>query len=346
MEYCNNTLCDLNIIIRKLLREPILLIFYLYILINFLFGLYQIKEGTFLGQCYLNMDFKCYLFNFIFRSFWFERFIEAVFVLLVLDYLFKKILKRRIKFLPTDWKRNILVTSFKWSIPFLFVLQVYFTLKVYGSVRRPHLPLWSLESHLWLFLYPLFSSLPKWSYKFLDFVYVPLWISSHWVFLLVNLSSNEGLKRKLYGVYGISLIIFGILHCLFPATSPIYVKKSYFNYLTQKLSSWHYHKRCLKQQNLFLEKGAEAFRILEGKAITPIAAFPSFHVGYSLLLFLIAYRSFGKALSISSFLFLIFTILGSVILGFHYITDIFFGLGVVYILFRSVEEIEEKFYRN
>ena len=58
-------------------------------------------------------------------------------------------------------------------------------------------------------------------------------------------------------------MIFGFLHCFFPAFSPVYVAKGYFDYLPSILLSWEYHNHCLWQQNLFLTKGVEAFEILK-----------------------------------------------------------------------------------
>jgi len=331
-----------GIVLNGWFKEPILRFFYIYLLFNLFFALYEIGKGSLLGQCYLNMDFKCYLFQFAFRSHWFRESLMIIGVLLLLEYLFNHFFYKNLSIIPKKWKVNLFTTWFKWVVPFFLIIQLYFTLKLYGSIYNHHIPLWKWESPFWSLMHPIFAALPTWVYKFLDIVYVPIWGLAHWVFLFVTMSSNEKLKRRLFGVYGLSLMVFGILHCLFPAVSPIYTAKGYFNYLPDKLFSWHYHNHCLEQENLFLTKGVEAFSLLRGKAITPIAAFPSFHVGYALLLLLMAHEFSGKWLVLISFLFLIFTISGSLILGFHYVADDLIGIIVVYPIYTFIRKTEEK----
>ncbi|MDL1955986.1 MAG: phosphatase PAP2 family protein [Candidatus Desulfofervidus auxilii] len=315
-------------------KEPVLCVFYLYLLFNFFFALFEISQNTLLGQYYLYMNFRGYLFKFILRSHWFKWSLIIISMLLILESFFKE---KLYYFLPHKWKVNILVNWFKWVIPFLFVIQIYFTLKVYGSIYNHHVPLWKWEKGFWILVHPIFSSLPTWLYRFLDIVYVPGWAFAHWLFLLGLISSNETFKKRLFGVYGLSLMLGSILHYLFPAISPIYVDKNYFNYLPSGLISWHYHNYCLEQQTLFLKEGIEAFNLLKGKAIIPIAAFPSFHVGYALQIFLLARDFCKKWVVIISFLFLWLIIIGSLILGYHYLIDDIAGALIVYLMYSLVK---------
>ena len=322
-------------------KEPILSIFYIYLLSNLLFAFFEISRGTLLGQYYLHMELHCYLFQLIIRSSWLKRSLIIVSLLAIIEYFFKKRYKEETIFpLPRQWKRNLIINWFKWAVPFLFIIQTYFTLKVFGSVHNHHLPLWKWETPFWSLMQPVFSSLPAWVYRFLDFIYVPGWGAAHWLFLFGLISGNETFRKRLFGVYGFSLMVGGVLHYLFPAVSPIYVAKDYFNYLPDALISWKYHLHCLHQQNLFLTKGAAVFTFLKGKAITPIAAFPSFHVGYALQLFLLS-RDFGKRWLIAiSFFFLCFIIIGSLILGYHYLIDDIAGMSIVYLMYMLVKKFD------
>jgi len=322
------------------LKEPILRYFYIYLILNLFFAFQEIAKGTLLGQCYLNMDFKCYLFQFAFRSHWFRESLIGLGILIFVEYLFNRSFHKNLPIIPKKWKNNLFNTWFKWVMPFFLIIQVYFTLKLYGSIYNHHIPLWEWEGSFWSLVHPIFASLPTWTYKFLDIVYVPVWGFAHWLFLFALMSSNEKFKRRLFGVYGLSLMIFGILHCLLPAVSPIYIAKDYFNYLPDKLFSWNYHNHCFQQESLFLTKGVEAFTLLKGKAITPIAAFPSFHVGYALLLLLMAREFCSKWLVLVSFLFLFLTILGSLVLGFHYVADDVIGIIVVYPIYIFIRNTE------
>ena len=92
-------------------KEPILSIFYIYLLSNLLFAFFEISRGTLLGQYYLHMELHCYLFQLIIRSSWLKRSLIIVSLLAIIEYFFKKDTKKK-QFSPSpDNGRKILLLT-------------------------------------------------------------------------------------------------------------------------------------------------------------------------------------------------------------------------------------------
>ncbi len=180
----------------------------------------------------------------------------------------------------------------------------------------------------------------------IDFFYT-LWfpiVFTYTVWQIVHVGFGFNRVRYLIS-FGLVWFINGsILALLFSSVGPVYFAEflngaQYFQPLMDQLhkidaqlnASIGYGIANLQVQELLLN----LFKYSKGGIGEGISAMPSLHVSVALLLFLAARRE-NKYIGYFKLIMLVFIIIGSVHLGWHYAVDAYLGLFATYIIWVSV----------
>jgi len=226
-----------------------------------------------------------------------------------------------------------------WVLPLIAAATGYFVLKLKGATSGNHFPLHRIEGPIWRLQRPLLEALPAEIYRVLDWIYMPGYVVTHLPVAVLPVIASERVLERFHGTATVLFAISAFIHLTLPVLSPIYTMGDYFSFLPGDLGCFHHHAESLRQQTLFLREGPAAL-LREGIAVPrPIAAFPSLHVGYCYLLYLIT-REFctgcfwGCALAFASLI-----AAGSIVLGYHYFADGLAGILLVAVVYRGIESV-------
>jgi len=219
---------------------------------------------------------------------------------------------------PQSYFTYVMKNFLMYVLPLFFSARAYFVLKTESVLLgTDSLLLSKLERPLMSSLFLILHHFPAGTFQMLDFIYERVWFFSHLLVPLVCLSRNRKTVELFYSATSILYVACGLLHLALPVLSPFYVFEKSFSFLPESLSTLSFHNQSWSCQ-LAIKKG-----VLDSSCIfQSIRAFPSFHVAYAYLVYLIA-RNSTRSRIIHSFCLLYFVLIaaGSVILGYHFFSD-------------------------
>lgn len=168
-------------------------------------------------------------------------------------------------------------------------------------------------------------------YEPMSLLYSQLWHPIHTVITLMICVSACKVRGQYLLTYVTSWIVAGnILPLFFMAGGPIFYERLTGNPRFAELSQALYAKGRDNASGLSLYDHLwQAYQVPSDFIGGGISAFPSMHVAISTLIFLTA-RSFGLLPSLAALAFLIFTLIGSVNLGWHYAVDGYASILIVW----------------
>ena len=168
-------------------------------------------------------------------------------------------------------------------------------------------------------------------YEPMALVYSQLWHPIHTVITLIICVCAFKVRGQYLLTYVSSWIIAGnIMPLFFMAGGPIFYERLTGNQRFVELSDALNAKARVNASGLNLyDQLWQAYLVPSDFIGGGISAFPSLHVAISTLLFLTA-RSFGRIPTLTALAFLIFTLIGSVNLGWHYAVDGYASLLIVW----------------
>jgi len=146
------------------------------------------------------------------------------------------------------------------------------------------------------------------------------------LFVLVR---DRRLQMRFFGAYFALWIVGGLCAVLAPSLGPVYTHPEWYADLAKPTATrlqaqlWTHYQEALAHPE---DYGA---RVYEG-----IAAFPSLHVAVVALFAFFLYRV-DRRLGWAMFAYTIVVQVGSVLLGWHYAVDGYFGILLAYLLFRT-----------
>jgi hypothetical protein len=228
----------------------------------------------------------------------------------------------------------MLYEFFRAVLAIKLCLLIYTHLKQEIPVLNPNLydeALWRIDCWAHLGFSPVHVSLralsAPWSALLIDRLYA-LWYALKAPFLLYFIWVAKSEKRMHFlTCYLLLWMIGGFFAIAFPSLGPVYTNPELFKHLNTPIAHklqemlWHHY------QQLLADPASYKIYIYEG-----IAAFPSLHIAMAVL-FTIAVKEHRWAFRLMAFYSLSIQI-GSVLLGWHYAVDGYFGallaIGIFY----------------
>ncbi len=169
----------------------------------------------------------------------------------------------------------------------ILVIAVYFALKTASATLTPSSLIIRIETPVWReVILPCVRVIAKRSFimKMLDGFYIPFWgflcVAPFGVVFDPLPETRRGFFLGLWFAY----LICGVLYLVLPTWSPVYSFGEVFTEIPAPISL-HLHEHSLTVTEL-LHRGASIREVIgrAGYPFQPIAAFPSFHVAYVVLI--------------------------------------------------------------
>ncbi|WP_022846784.1 phosphatase PAP2 family protein [Desulfurobacterium sp. TC5-1] len=255
---------------------------------------------------------------------------SSVFVLSILLFFTIGMSTCFVDMLRDDWKgldRKAKESLF-FGVLFITTVWIYMAVKYYvsGYVQYSSL-IPDIERSLFIRVKTIFSFLPA---GFLSYVYENIWGKLHLLPpVLIALSVKN--RKKFFFAFSFMYFAAAICHILLPTRSPVFCYPDLFKNLPDVTAKIHAESAV---DTLFIIK----HKTLPGFPTLADIAFPSLHVGYAFLLFLVS----GKRIKPIAFVFYTLIVAGSIILGFHYVSDCVVGTLLAYTGWKLAEILSGK----
>ena len=226
-------------------------------------------------------------------------------------------------------KRYRLIAFF---VPAMMLVNLtYFTLKAGSVAYNSNFPLILHEYGIWKALRALFASLPHCIYRVLDITYTGVWFASLSALPFSLILLNPKKATTLNSAVLLLLAFTALGNVVLLTSSPVYELHHYFSYLPRDLSTWKIHQASLALSHDLAHLKTALFSGRSAGFFQPVAAFPAFHSGYALLLFL-AFRD-RRCLRILFLAFWLAIVIGGIVLGYHGFSDTFIASLVALAMF-------------
>ncbi len=224
----------------------------------------------------------------------------------------------------------------------IFSIQVYFLLKCF-AITQPYLNFWNIEDSIWKnYIIPFIGKIQDNSFfwNFLDFFYISFWSFSCSLILIAFFLKYKKAKNIIYSL-SLAYLFTGILYILFPIKSPYYIYEKEFSFLKQKATkSFYLHQKSEEVTNSLKKEGIKKTISSLGYPIQPIVAFPSFHITYAVIIsymfYLLYFYKHKKIGMLAGFLYIGGTSFSAILLGFHWLLDVIFGLLIAFFVIFCV----------
>ncbi|PMG82814.1 hypothetical protein BCU83_00670 [Vibrio breoganii] len=255
----------------------------------------------------------------------------------------KRQIKVAIFFILLVTINSSLYTSFKGIIPKINYFNFDLTLAYVDKIIHFGISPWEI-SHIVL-------DSPYWSFA-ISIVYT-LWLFAFWWFVCAIIFSLKDFRTKLLIISGYNFIWIingSILALLFSSAGPCF-----FEYVVDGNNSTMFAELMnrLELHKLYFESKGYSFGVpatimqemlwtahVEDKTEigAGISAFPSMHVSVCMYMWLVT-REYFKKFSALTFVFLIFVLVGSVHLGWHYAVDGYVSLVTTFIVWKLTQRL-------
>ena len=250
------------------------------------------------------------------------------------------------------WRKKLKTNYFQWQklfnlIKVLILLKL--TLVIYCNIKQA-IPL--INSNMYDYL---FQNLDRISHLginpntltvkllgnhyiagFLDRIYISWYLTKPMVLAYFAIIPDRSTHIRFFTCYFAMWIFGGLTALALPSLGPIYMNAEWFANLNipfanklQALLLKHYSAALLNPEKykVFIYEG--------------IAAFPSLHVGIIALFAFFIWKINRKA-GIAMFVYVALIQIGSVLLGWHYAIDGYFGIGLAWGLYKLSEKLDRK----
>jgi hypothetical protein len=164
-------------------------------------------------------------------------------------------------------------------------------------------------------------------FKIIDFIYISWYAIKIVVLALFAVIADKNLQSRFFGAFFCLWIIGGLLAVAFPSLGPVYFTPEWFVNVTRPHALKLQMKLWLSYQDALANPELYKILIYEG-----IAAFPSLHVAIVALFTFFLFRV-NRIAGVLMGAYTIIIQIGSVVLGWHYAIDGYFGILLAYLLY-------------
>ncbi|SNR93809.1 PAP2 superfamily protein [Desulfurobacterium atlanticum] len=164
--------------------------------------------------------------------------------------------------------------------------------------------------------------------EILSFFYEHVWLALNFIPPFLIVFSHRS-RRRFFVTFYLLYLSSAAIYILFPVKSPVF--EFSFKNLPQDVALFH---SLTANDTLFLKQHGYVSRF----PLYADTAFPSLHVAYTFLIYLIA----PEKLKLPAFFLYLVIFAGSVLLGFHYLSDGIAGTALTLFAWKIAGEIDEK----
>jgi hypothetical protein len=220
----------------------------------------------------------------------------------------------------------------------------YFNLKQIIPFVNPRLfdqQLWQIDTIIHGNISPTLMALRiphDWGvWPFMDKFYKTFFLL-HFIFfwIFIGQKNSQDLKNKFFTAICLLWIVGGISYFVFPAMGPCYFKPELFKGLNLPWAQ--------KIQYLLLDSYTHATKdsfAYQTTAFSGIAAMPSLHVAFPFLFTLLSWK-INRIISITTGVYTLIILIGSVMLGWHYLIDGYAGILEAYLIYSLTLHFVQK----
>ena len=170
----------------------------------------------------------------------------------------------------------------------------------------------------------------------IDKIYLLWYILKPLVLAFFIIIPDRVMHIRFFTAYFAIWIFGGLAAVIIPSLGPVYIHPEWFNPRRMHFAASLQHKLLVHYEKSLIDPAGFRVYIYEG-----IAAFPSLHVGI-VALFTFFIWKVNRTCGIAMALYTLLIQAGSVLLGWHYAVDGYFGIILAYLLFRLAGRIGDK----